>query len=180
MTIRQATPHDAFAIARVVHAMGDLRAVAQQAPEATAKAIAANLARMVASGGSAAYVAEEPGGKMVGYGAVHWVPFLFFPGGEAYVTELFICPSHSGKGAGTRLLDVIVSEAKKRGCSRVSLLNGRDGEAYRRAFYKKRGWKERERMANFILPLANASESTAASGGDGVTRVDAQERAAEG
>jgi hypothetical protein len=35
----------------------------------------------------------------------------------------------------------------------MMLLNGRDSQSYQREFYKKRGWTERDRIANFILPL---------------------------
>jgi len=35
----------------------------------------------------------------------------------------------------------------------LSLLNACDRETYRRGFYAARQWQERERMANFILPL---------------------------
>ena len=109
---------------------------------------------MAASGSSTTYVIESSEGTIVGYGAVHWVPFLFLAGGEAYVTELFVRPSDTGKGAGSNLLETIVTEAKRRGCARVSLLNGRDVDSYRRSFYKNRGWVERDGMANFILPIS--------------------------
>ena len=158
MSIREATPQDAEGIATVIHAMTELRAVTQHPMKVTAAAVAANLARIASSGTSTAYVAEEEGGTIVGYGAVHWVPFLFLSGGEAYVTELFIHPSASGKGTGSGILGTITAEATKRGCTRLSLLNGRDGESYRRHFYKNRGWQERDRMANFILPIPKQPE----------------------
>jgi N-acetylglutamate synthase-like GNAT family acetyltransferase len=151
--IRQANPEDCVGIAAVVHAVNELRSVATQSRDVTANTIEMNLKRMTRSGNSTAYVAEEPEGVIIGYGAVHWIPFLFLSGGEAYVTELFVRPADCGKSAGSNLLETIVVEAKRRGCSRVSLLNGRDGESYRRNFYKNRGWVERDRMANFILPI---------------------------
>ena len=154
MRIREATSDDAAAIAAVIHFMRELHSVAQQPSGVTAGTVETNLKRIAASGCSTAYVAEEPEAGIVGYGAVHWVPFLFLSGGEAYVTELFVRPSDSGKGVGSTLLEAIVTEAKRRGCSRVSLLNGRDVESYRREFYRLRGWIERDRMANFILPIA--------------------------
>lgn len=153
MKIRLAKQEDAPGIAAVVHAMDELHSVAQQSIETTTKTVSSNLERVSASGFSAAYIAEDSQGEIVGYGAVHWTPFLFLPGGEAYVTELFVRPEDSGKGAGSGILETIVAEAKQRGCSRVTLLNGRDGESYRRSFYTKRGWVERDHMANFILPL---------------------------
>jgi GNAT superfamily N-acetyltransferase len=153
MKIRAATENDAAAIAAIVHAMGELRSVASQAISVTEDTVRLNLARMGTSGTSTAYVAEGAAGPIVGYCAVHWVPFLFFAGGEAYVTELFVGPADSGKGIGSKLIATVIEESKRRGCSRVSLLNGRDGESYRREFYKKLGWVERDRMANFVFPL---------------------------
>ncbi|MES2440151.1 MAG: GNAT family N-acetyltransferase [Verrucomicrobiota bacterium] len=160
MTIRPATQGDVPRIAAVVHAMEELRSVAQQSIETTTQTVSSNLERVSSSGCSAAYVAEESEGEIAGYGAVHWTPFLFLPGGEAYVTELFVRPSASGKGVGSGILETIIAEARRRGCSRVTLLNGRDGESYRRSFYTKRGWVEREHMANFILPITSGSSET--------------------
>ncbi len=152
MKIRAAILADAPKIAALVHCLGDIQAVAGQSVETTTASIRANLLR-VASDNALVLVAESPDGEIAGYCCVHWVPFLFFAGGEAYVTELFVRPEDSGVGIGSKLLDEAVSEARRRGCARVSLLNGRDGESYRRKFYAKRGWTERERMANFVLPL---------------------------
>ncbi|MES2661407.1 MAG: GNAT family N-acetyltransferase [Verrucomicrobiota bacterium] len=153
MKIRSAKQEDAPGIAAVVHAMDELRSVARQSIETTTQTVFSNLERVSSSGCSTAYVAEEFQGGIVGYGAVHWTPFLFLPGGEAYVTELFVRPSASDKGVGSGILETIIAEARQRGCSRVILLNGRDGESYRRSFYTKRGWIERDQMANFILPI---------------------------
>ena len=153
MKIRKAIEADATPIAAVLHAISDLHPIAAQSAATTANTIKLNLQRTLLSGSSAAYVAENAEGDVAGYCAVHWVPFLFMRGGEAYVTELFVRPSDSGKGIGSALLDTVIAEARQRGCSRVSLLNGRDGQSYRRDFYKKRGWVERDGMANFILPL---------------------------
>ena len=156
MLIREGRSEDASGIAAVIHAMNELHAVTQQPVEVTTSTVAENLARIRSDASSSAFVAEASDGTVVGYGAAHWVPFLFLSGGEAYVTELFVRPSESGKGVGSRLLDAIVAEANKRGCARVSLLNSRDVESYRRGFYRKRGWVERDRMVNLLLPIQNA------------------------
>lgn len=153
MPIRLATPADAAGIAAVIHAMTELRSVAGLPLERTTAIVADNLQRLAASGTSSAYVALEGDGAIAGYAAVHWVPFLFLAGGEAYVTELFVRPADSGRGLGSQLLAEITAAARTRGCARVSLLNGRDSASYHRAFYKQHGWTERDRMANFILPL---------------------------
>jgi len=98
------------------------------------------------------YVAEDSAGAVVGYAAVHWLPYMLLAGPEGYVSELFIQESARGKGAGTKLLEVIEAEAKERGCSRLMLLNLRQRESYQREFYKKHGWEERPGVANFVRP----------------------------
>jgi GNAT superfamily N-acetyltransferase len=153
ITIRKAAEADASAIAAILHAMGELRTVIPGPVDATVETVRRNLAVVAASDSSAVFIAETGEEEVAGYCAVHWVPFLFFGGGEAYVTELFVRPQDAQRKVGTRLLDTAVAEARRRGCSRLTLLNGRDGEAYRRNFYAQRGWVERERMANFVFPL---------------------------
>jgi hypothetical protein len=51
------------------------------------------------------------------------------------------------------LLDSLEAEARTRGCARLSLLNLRERESYRRGFYLKRGWTERADAANLIKKL---------------------------
>jgi hypothetical protein len=45
-----------------------------------------------------------------------------------------------------------LADAEARGCSRLNLLNGRQRESYRREFYEKNGWRERD-MASFVFDL---------------------------
>jgi len=99
------------------------------------------------------YVAQDEDGKIVGYVGAHWLPYLFLDGPEAYLSELFVDESYRGNSIGTKLLDTVKEEAKKRGCSRLLLLNSRVRESYRRSFYKKHGWTEREEAANFVYNL---------------------------
>lgn len=153
MRIREANEHDASAIAALLHEMVDIRSVASEPAETTAMNVEANLRLASASAASTVLVAENSEGRIAGYCAAHWIPFLFFAGGEGYITELFVRPDDSGKGIGTALLDTVIADARKRGCARISLLNGRDGESYQRNFYAQRGWVERDRMANFIFPI---------------------------
>ena len=153
MKIRLATEADVHGIAAVVQAMPELSSTVSTSLQRITKTIAENLGQIALSSNSSAYVAEDSTGLIAGYCAVHWVPFIFLSDGEAYVTELFVRPTDSGQETGSKLLDNVVAEARNRGCARVSLLNARDGQSYRREFYKKRGWVERDGMVNFILPL---------------------------
>lgn len=153
MLIREATESDAPAIAAVLHDITELHSVTDCAVEETCARVARALATAVPSSSSAVLVAMAEDGTVVGYCSVHWVPFLFFEGPEGYITELFVRQSHRNLGVGTALLEEVQRRAKVKDCSRLSLLNARDREAYRRGFYAQRQWQERERMANFILPL---------------------------
>ncbi|GAB4441918.1 MAG: hypothetical protein Fur0044_38360 [Anaerolineae bacterium] len=99
------------------------------------------------------YVAENPAGQMEGYVSVHWLPYLFLPGPEGFVSELFVRESARGQNLGSQLLEVVKQEAVTRGCFRLSLLNMRPRESYQRGFYSKQGWDERPDAANFVLRL---------------------------
>jgi GNAT superfamily N-acetyltransferase len=107
-----------------------------------------------ADGSHSVYVAEAAGANIVGYTAVHWLPYLFLPGPEGYVSELFVAQAARGQGVGTRLLATVKEEARARGCSRLSLLNMRDRESYQRRFYAKDGWEERSDAANFVFDMS--------------------------
>jgi GNAT superfamily N-acetyltransferase len=75
------------------------------------------------------------------------------PGPEGFVTELFVKSSARGYGVGAALLEAVIAEGKRRGCTRLSLLNNRHRESYQRGFYHKQGWQERGDLVNFIYPL---------------------------
>ena len=153
MLIREATESDVTGIAEVLHDITELKSVAACPVEQTRARVARALAEAVPSPSSTVLVAVTEDGAIAGYCSVHWVPFLFFDGPEAYISELFVRQRDRSAGVGTALLEEVRRRAERKGCSRLSLLNGRDSEAYQRGFYVGRQWQERERMANFILPL---------------------------
>jgi GNAT superfamily N-acetyltransferase len=152
--IRKANLEDAAAIATIMRDLGWFERINAESPEATTQKIARHLELCHADNSHLVYVAEVEG-MVQGYAAVHFVPYLIFDGPEGYVSELFIAESARGQGIGTKLLDVIAREARARGCSRLGLLNNRVRESYRREFYKKRGWQERDNYVHFILKLDN-------------------------
>ncbi|MDR3406730.1 MAG: GNAT family N-acetyltransferase [Chthoniobacter sp.] len=153
MLIREATESDATGIADVLRDITELRAVVSGTVEQTRAQVARALASVVPSPSSTVLVAVTEEEAIAGYCSVHWVPFLFFDGPEAYISELFVRQCDRSAGVGTALLGEVRRRAELKGCSRLSLLNGRNSEAYQRGFYVGRQWQERERMANFILPL---------------------------
>jgi GNAT superfamily N-acetyltransferase len=73
---------------------------------------------------------------------------------ERYVSELFVREAARGQNVGRRLLNLVQTEARRRGCARLSLINLRNRESYQRQFYVKAGWKERSEAANFVYPMS--------------------------
>jgi ribosomal protein S18 acetylase RimI-like enzyme len=155
MLIREAVESDAMGIAQVVKQISEVQSVAGVTTEDIRDRIARGLSLVARSETSTVLVGAGDDGAIAGYCAVHWVPFLFLSGGEAYITELFVRPSDRSYGLGSLLLREVENRSRQRGCSRLSLLNSRDRESYKRGFYTKRNWVERGQMANFILPISN-------------------------
>ena len=120
---------------------------------ATTEKVAAHIKMCNADKSHTIYVAENVDGALVGYVGAHWLPYLFLDGPEGYLSELFVREEYRDQGIGTKLLGTVKSEAKKRSCSRLLLLNSRKRESYQRSFYKRHGWTEREEAANFVYNL---------------------------
>jgi GNAT superfamily N-acetyltransferase len=153
VVIRKARPGDAAGIAAVLRGLEWITRFDAEPIEATARRVAHHLELCHADDSHTVYVAENEGGEIAGYAAVHWLPYLLLLGPEGYVSELFIREADRGQGIGTRLLETVKKEAEARGCARLMLLNMHERESYRRGFYKKQGWEERSDAANFVYPL---------------------------
>jgi GNAT superfamily N-acetyltransferase len=154
--IRQAAGvHDAVAIADLLRSMGWFAHINNETAETTRKRVARHLGLCNADNSHTIYVAQDADGQVVGYCAVHWLPYLMLAGPEGYVSELFLRESCRGQGIGGRLLEVVKAEAKERGCARLMLLNLRERDSYKRGFYRKQGWQERQEAINFVSPMPN-------------------------
>jgi GNAT superfamily N-acetyltransferase len=151
--IRRAGIEDAPAIARIVRALGWFAYLNSETEAQTTDRVANHLGLCRADASHSVYVAESHAAEVVGYAAVHWLPYLCFLGPEGYVSELIIQAEQRGQGIGTQLLAAIKREAIERGCSRLMLINKRNRESYLREFYAKQGWIERPAAASFVLPL---------------------------
>lgn len=92
-------------------------------------------------------------GEVVGYVAIHWVPFPMIQGWEAYISDLLVSQAVRGAGIGRGLLETAESEARERGCARLILNNRRMDPSFLRRFYPKNGFREREEYGNFVKPL---------------------------
>ena len=61
-----------------------------------------------------------------------------------------------GRGVGTALVDAVTCLGIKIGCLRLTLFNRKERESYRRGFYPKQGWVERDAAALFMCYLQDA------------------------
>ncbi len=105
------------------------------------------------TGESALLLVAELKGKVVGYIHGEIVTYLLFAGREMLVSELFVMESVRGRGVGKALLSAIESEAVSQKCFRISVLNSRERESYKRGFYPSLGYEERPHTANFTKRL---------------------------
>ncbi len=153
ITIRSATEADAEAIDTIHRELGWFHPFGQEPPAQTRERLRRHIALCAGDNRHGLYVAVDRSDSVLGYIAVHWLPYLFLKGQEGYVSELFVAESNRGQGIGSRLLDAVTREARARGCARLMLINSRDRDSYRRGFYRKLGWVEREGMANWVLDL---------------------------
>ena len=152
--IRKATVGDARELALLLRGIGWFDAFNGGELNALTEQVRARLEQCLVDDSHLVLVAENTDGKIAAYGSVHWLPYLFMPGPEGYVSELFVSAAARGRGIGRELLGAVEKEARVRGCQRLSLTNLRNRESYQRQFYSKAGWRERSEAANFIYPLS--------------------------
>ena len=91
--------------------------------------------------------------QVVGYIHGEIVTYLLFAGREMLVSELFIKEKARALGAGKALLGAIEAQAVQHKCFRISVLNSRERESYKRGFYPALGYEERSQTANFTKRL---------------------------
>lgn len=154
MQIRPALPQDAPAFAQVLCSVEWLTRLIETPPDELHRWMLRALDSCLADDSHLVLVAEANGNEILGFVSVHWLPYFLFKGPEGYVSELFVHASARGKGVGTRLIEAVKEEARRRGCHRLMLVNSRERPSYQREFYRKNGWQERESMANFVLELS--------------------------
>jgi GNAT superfamily N-acetyltransferase len=142
LRVRNAEATDASGIAAIVR---------ESFPGAGDEQVARHLSACLAEESHLVLAAVTGDSEIAGYVSVHWLPYLFLPGPEGFVSELFVREGQRGRGAGRMLLAAVKKEAARRGCARLSLLNMRGRPSYERQFYAKDGWTERPEAANFIL-----------------------------
>src|SRR5262245_16931073 len=151
--IRQVSAQDAPQLAGLLGEIGWFESFKNEPFEVVRQQVRLHIEQCLADNSHSIFVAETRDGKIVGYGSVHWLPYLFLKGPEGYVSELFVRESARGQGVGRELLRNIETEARARRCTRLSLINLRTRESYARQFYVKTGWEERAGAANFIYRI---------------------------
>ncbi len=97
-------------------------------------------------------VAEQDG-VVDGYIHGEIVMYLLFAGREMLITEVFVREATRGRGVGRALVGAMEREAVQRKCFRVSVLNSRERESYRRGFYPALGYEERPQTALYTKRL---------------------------
>jgi GNAT superfamily N-acetyltransferase len=151
--IRQVNAQDAPQLAELLREIGWFESFQNEPFDTAIQRVRLHIEHCLGDNSHSVFVAETANGQIVGYGSVHWLPYLFLQGPEGYVSELFVRESARSQGIGRELPKNIEAEAKARGCVRLSLINLRNRESYMRQFYVKAGWEERPEAANFIYRI---------------------------
>ena len=154
MTIRAATPADAEDLRVLIESIEGFASLKALPEDERKSRVARHLSAALSSHEHQVFVATDgENSRLLGYIAVHYLPYLILTGPEGFVSELFVTEDARGQGVGAALLERVTDDARARGCCRLSLLNMTDRESYARGFYAKNGWQERETARNFVRTL---------------------------
>ncbi|MDZ7800891.1 MAG: GNAT family N-acetyltransferase [Trueperaceae bacterium] len=156
--VRPADPFDASDVAEILDDAGVLQVVAE--PDALTRQRLRAQIEATEEEPHDVFVAERSREGVVGFAAVNWTHNLRH-GRDALVSDLFVHSRARGNGAGSALLARIRQEASRRGCVRVVLYSGREGDAYERDFYPKQGFEEHDELALFTLPVPPGADAGA-------------------
>ena len=151
INVRKAKVEDAVSMAEILREIGWSERRNKMALEEVSKPIEGLIEHSnTDKDGHTVYVAVDEKDKVIGFTNVHWVPFVMLGSFEGYISDVFVSPSAAGKGVGSMLLKTVMEEGKQRGCMRLMLTNGKEKPSYKNDFYKKLGWTERPKVANFV------------------------------
>ena len=101
-------------------------------------------------------VADELGGRLLGFLDVEFRQRLGHPRPQAWVNDLVVTEPVRGQGVGTALLKEAEILARKRGCFRMSLETSGWREATHR-FYEREGWVDNGKW--FVKLLDESKDS---------------------
>jgi GNAT superfamily N-acetyltransferase len=103
--------------------------------------------------GSFPMVYIDGDGDPAGYILYHIHDYPIIMGKEAYISDLLVRTDKRGAGIGSALLAHAERHAQRSGCTRLMLNNPKEGASYKRDFYRKHGYTERNNFANFVKVL---------------------------
>ena len=98
---------------------------------------------------NALLLVAEIDNRVVGYVHGEMVTYLLFAGSEMFISEVFVVEGARSQGVGKTLMTAIEEEAIKQKCFRITVMNGRERESYKRGFYPSLGYQERAQTAVF-------------------------------
>jgi N-acetylglutamate synthase-like GNAT family acetyltransferase len=141
LTIRDARPEDAQALATLVGQLGY---------PTSAEAVARRVTRLLKSEADRVVVAEL-GEEVVGLASLHTSLSVEYDEPAAKLSAIVVDERHRRRGIGEALVAAMEAEARQRGCCIIFLTTAeRRGEAH--AFYRRIGFEETGRR--FVKPLA--------------------------
>ena len=126
VVLRPMSLHDISAVAVLEH---DLFGVEAWSPELLAGEVTADPV-------SRYYLVAEDNGVVTGYGGL-----MAHPGGQADVLTLAVTADRWGEGIGSALLDGLLAEADRRGCTEIFLEVRVDNDRAQR-LYRRRGFTD--------------------------------------
>jgi ribosomal-protein-alanine N-acetyltransferase len=126
-----------------------VHAIEEQAFPDTAWSVEAFWSELAGVPATRHYLVAERGTQIVGYAG------LMAVGSEADVQTVAVAPDARRHGIGTLLLDALLDEAGRRGCSRVTLEVAAAGEDARR-LYASRGFEAIAQRTGYYGPGADA------------------------
>jgi GNAT superfamily N-acetyltransferase len=153
MIIRKAILEDVSQLVKIIRELDWLPIFPDLEDQSVERILMEQLSRCMADDSHLVLVAQNDSREIVGYCSAHWLPYLLLTGPECYISELFVRSDHRNSGVGALLMSEMKREAVNRGCVRLMLITGSNRESYRRGFYSKQGWEERDRIRNFVFPL---------------------------
>jgi GNAT superfamily N-acetyltransferase len=134
--LRRATAADAHEVARLLHDFN----VEFDTPTPGVDVLAARLRRLLAGAETFAILAGTPA---VALALITLRPNVWYPGRVALLDELYVVPSLRGRGIGSKLIDLLVSEAHERSVSLIEI-NVDEGDVDARRFYERYGFAATE------------------------------------
>ncbi len=151
LTVRRAITKDAIHMANILREIGWSERRNSLPMEEVSGPIAGLIEHVGKDNeGHTVLVVEDENGEVLGFINVHWIPFVMLGSFEGYVSDVFVSPKASGRGVGSLLLESIMKEGENSGCMRLMVTNGKEKLSYKSGFYKKMGWTERPKVANFV------------------------------